>query len=239
MAEDQTRMQIIAKIRRIAAENGGAPPGIKRFATLTGVKRTLWQGRFWARWSDALTEAGFSPNPRQEPLEDADMLAAMAEAARRLQRIPTDSELCLLRRAGVRIPTNQTYIRHFGSKPGWLWQLKNWTAQTPGWDDVAALLADVPDPPEPDLRPKLTGAVYLLRFGSHHKIGCSEVPDQRVVGLQQMLPPGTNLVHLIKTDDPYGVENYWHRRFAAKRIKGEWFKLSRQDIAAFRRWRCQ
>lgn len=44
-------------------------------------------------------------------------------------------------------------------------------------------------------------------------------------------------IHVIETDDMRGVENYWHNRFKEKLKRGEWFKLDKDDIKAFKRWK--
>ena len=79
------------------------------------------------------------------------------------------------------------------------------------------------------------GYVYLMKAGRFYKIGRTNALGRRERELSIQLPERAEVAHSIKTDDPSGIEEYWHRRFHDRRKNGEWFELSAQDIAAFRR----
>jgi hypothetical protein len=235
--EEAQRALIIAEIRRLAGANGGKPPGAYLFERRTGLPRSSWYGKYWSRWSDAVREAGFAANPGHTRHDDGFMLAKFAEIARSLGRIPTFSDIDVQRRKGRDVPNHVTYVEHFGNKRELLTRLKLCAAANPDAADIAAMIPECEQAP-PLRRARSNGGVYLLHSGKRFKIGCSKALEQRVRRIQRILPE-SKLVHCIESDDPRGIEAYWHRRFAAKRVKGEWFELSAEDVAAFRRWRVQ
>lgn len=241
-----SREHILAEIRRTAEANGGRALGRDRFRAETGLSDGDW-GRYWARWSDAVIEAGFAPNTLQGRLADKDLLRKFAAEVRRLGRIPTHRELEIRRREDASLPSANVFQR---------WPKRELVARTlsycqehPDLADVSATLeraveevalateADAPEADDGGTDDAEFGFVYLLKVGRHYKIGRTNSVGRRARELAIQLPDPSSTVHSIRTDDPVGIEAYWHRRFADRRGNGEWFALTPADIRAFKRRR--
>src|ERR1043166_2350927 len=87
-----TKAFILSEIRRTASDNGGVALGRQRFATLTGIKPSDWSGRFWARWGDAVREAGHEPQQRRSAYDRPKLLDHLRDLVVKLYHFPTYAE---------------------------------------------------------------------------------------------------------------------------------------------------
>jgi hypothetical protein len=226
------REKILNEIRKLALASGGRSPGVRTFERETGIRESTWRGVHWARWSDAVRDAGLEPNTKQGRYEEQFLLVKLAAACRHFGKFPTAMELRMYQRLDREFPNTKSITRHFGSLTRAPSQLANWAKQHDDLD-LVGLLIEPPDSPQSDRARE--GFVYLIQAGPHYKIGRSDELERRVKQIRVALPEAAKLVHSIRTDDPVGIEAYWHRRFANKRANGEWFKLDRSDVVAFKR----
>jgi hypothetical protein len=224
----------LGEILRLASENRGKPPGGKAFGSATGISAAKWRGVYWARWNDALAEAGFAPNAMKGRLDDAELLLKIATLCRQLGRLPSRSDMRLRRKNDPAFPNHNTIRNHFATHAGLVGALRKFAVAN-DYTDLLPMLPDDAKAPEPMRTAANDGSVYLLKSGNHYKVGRSDEIERRVKEVRIALPEPATLVHTIRTDDPPGIEAYGHRRFADRRANGEWFRLTGEDVRAFTR----
>lgn len=235
------RQHILEEIARTARQNGGVALGRERFFQETGIKESNWLGKFWARWSDAVKEAGCIPSQLQAPLEEEALLEHYVALTRELGHLPVVAELKLKAKQSPGFPSHNTF-RRFGNKGQQLQKLVEYCEGKESHADVLAILVasnpkESPAPVGSIPSEEAIGFVYLLKASRYFKIGRSNSFERRSRELAIQLPERAETVHVIRTDDPIGIERYWHQRFEAQRKNGEWFELSAQDVKAFKRRR--
>jgi Meiotically Up-regulated Gene 113 (MUG113) protein len=236
-----SKERILAEIQR-TAENGRAL-GKNRFAHATGIREADWRGRYWARWTDAVREAGCEPSEYQGRLSDDVILERLVAEVRRFGRMPTTAELRLRRREDPDVPNSGVFERLLGAKTTWARKVADYCGDRAEYADVLQAIAPLlleAVPTESDRETDAAssdGFVYLLKSGRFYKIGQTRDVGRRRYDLAIQLPEPVAKVHEIATDDPIGIERYWHERFASRHKNGEWFELTRADVAAFKKRR--
>lgn len=157
------------EIRRTAWSNGGTPLGWRRFSAETGIKESDWLGPHWARWSEAVREAGLSPNCMTAPYDEQDLLAMYAELARELGRLPTDGDMRRKARSDPQFPTTRPF-RRLGTKPQLVQRLLVYCQARPALAAVANMCEgyatkSCEQPATPVENTTQFGFVYLVKSG--------------------------------------------------------------------------
>jgi hypothetical protein len=172
---------------------------------------------------------------------DEHLMQSLVALIRDLGAFPTNPEMRLARSRDSTFPNDKVF-RRFGNWAGLVDAVLKFCSGRQEYDDVRAVcaaaspLATNKASREQHTRPDETfGYVYLLKSGRFYKIGRSNAVGRRERELAIQLPDKAQNVHVIATDDPVGIERYWHTRFHGRRKNGEWFELTADDLRAFRR----
>lgn len=235
-----TKEEILSEIKRTAKENEGKPLGDRAFAKITGIKQNDWRGKYWRNWGDALEESGFVRNKLNEAYSDEYMIKNIITLARKNGQFPTYADMRIEKNVNEAFP-NYSAIRRLGTANQRIRLIKEYISKHSEYSDILALLPTSleidDDISEVTSEEKNDGFVYMVKeqFSKQYKIGKTfDVPRRhREIALE--LPGDLKKVHSIRTDDPSGIEAYWHKRFENKRTNGEWFALTPDDIRAFKR----
>jgi hypothetical protein len=235
------KKHIIDEIIRTAKENNGTPLGHRKFASETGIGPSDWHGKYWAKWGDAVREAGLEPNKPNSAYDENLLIEYVITLIREIKRFPTAYDFRLKAHNTNGFPWS---FSRLGKKPEMAQKILNYCKINPGYEDVIDICKGVlsssekeereVDFEEAELR---FGFVYLMKSGRYYKIGRSDCVEKRNYEIGMKLPEKPKTIHEIKTDDPSGIEAYWHKRFEDKRKGGEWFDLSSSDVKAFKRWK--
>lgn len=234
-----TKEHILKEIQKHAKNNNGKPLSSKRFEEETGIKPYDWQ-KYWARFGDAQTEAGFSPNKfYKTPHDETFLIKQFISLMKELKKWPTKGELIVKHNIDKDFPDDTPYYNHFGTKSAIAEKVLEY-AEEHNLQDVVKICNDVikeQSASSPDKLNTKFGWVYLAKSGPDYKIGKTYDIMRRNQEIGTQLPNGYELIHKIQTIDPDGIEEYWHKRFASKLKRGEWFSLSKNDVNEFKRWR--
>ncbi len=237
-----TKQHILQEIKRVALANGGKPPGRLSFYKATSIKEQDWFGKYWPRWNDAIREAGFAPNQMQVGYEEVFLIEKLIGLTREIGHFPVKGELRMKACNEPGFPSDKAFER-LGSKNQRVAKVAEYCRQKNGFEDVIRMCEAASPKTKKDEAPEeesesaeKIGTVYLIKSGKFYKIGKTKSIGRREYDLAIQLAEKPTTMHVIKTDDPDGIEAYWHRRFAAKRKNGEWFDLNASDVKAFKRW---
>lgn len=235
---------IIAEIQRTASGNFGAPLGQRTFEKATGISSSQWRGKYWRSWGDALQEAGFAANSPNEAHDAAFLVLNLTRLSQKNRRFPTYADTRLARESDKSFPGHQSFAR-LGTLSERIELVRQYAIQHPEFQDVLEILPETEgdsnsgESSSDSAGVTTEGFVYmaLLKIGreKRYKIGKAVLVARRTDQISIQLPENLELVHTIRTDDAFGIEDYWHKRFQCKNTKGEWFVLSLEDVQAFKK----
>ena len=238
-----TKDQILSKLKALAKDHDGQI-SLRTFLRETGLSEHHLIGKYWARWNEAIIEAGLSPKDFAQPkMDETYILRELAILIESLKKWPTEDEMRLERRRNSAFPSDGP-IRRLKKEKSLPLAIEEYCESNnvfPLAVEIARQKRESEKPEKSSVKDSpIAGYVYMMKSGRRYKIGKTNSPSRRHREVKLELPDPTTVIHSIPTDDPTGIEAYWHKRFDSKRVqKTEFFELEVSDVAAFKRRKYQ
>jgi len=193
-----TRERVLAELRRMAIN--GEAPGLNAF--LKVVPGPSWRGRFWARYSDLVREAGFEPRGPNIAQDASLLFERLVPLIRKLGRWPTEPEQQIERHLDSTFPSVQTMRARFGSRAEVIAKVRDHCSHRPDLADVEEILRSNDqrtDSASGDVaRRGRLGSVYLMKSGKRHKIGFTYAIYRRANEIRLPAPRGIHTRPLLR-----------------------------------------
>lgn len=222
------KQEIIEEIRRTAKLNNGKALGRGRFEKETGIKVGDWFPVHWLRWNDAVKEAGLVPNQLNTSISKDFAIEKLIGFIKDIGHFPIGGEFLIKAKQDSTFPGEGAF-RKFGGKKKLAVAVVSYCRTHGGLEDVIEICTEHVGEDESNstenteaVTEEGDGFVYLMKSGRYYKIGRTDAVGRRHKEIKTQMPEELEVVHHIKTDDPSGIEAYWHKRFSDKRKKGEW-----------------
>lgn len=243
------KKDIIKKLKEWSEKHGGKTPSQKVFfeETEVGIYDRM---RYWPNYGALVKEAGLKPNKFDKTKYTKNQLCELfIQTIREKGKWPTRGILDVKHHGDADFPDSSTFYKKLGLTEALAKNILKFAKSEKGYTDVIdvceTLLNDYEsyeDKSDEAIEGTKHGWIYLLkttfRGKSAYKIGETNDLKRRENELNQ---PSNDqeIIHAIETDDPSGIEKYWHNRFKDKQLKGknEWFILNASDIRAFKKWK--
>jgi len=237
-----TRKEILKKIQEWAKENSGHTPSEKIIREELGIPKWEWI-TYWTKTSDIQREAGLTPQVFDNTKYTREELCNLfIKLIREKDKWPSRDELDFKRRQDAKFPASATFYKQLGLTRNLAQALLEYIEDKQGYGDITDICNSVlENQKEQDSLTQnenlVRGFVCLGKQHGEYKIGFTKDLNRRREDITLLGSEPIEWIHTIETDDMKGVEDYWHNRFKDKLKRGEWFKLNKDDVKAFRRWK--
>ncbi|MCU7667511.1 GIY-YIG nuclease family protein [Bacillus thuringiensis] len=86
-------------------------------------------------------------------------------------------------------------------------------------------------PREPQIAMDAVSAIYFLQEQDNHRVKIGKAKNLKTKKFFAVKPPfDWKIIHTIEHANYSALETYFHKLFKLKRVNGEWFKLTEEDI---------